>query len=73
VVCAVTTLEKHFKDQRALIVRRRGKVIELKGLRSVEGFTIWVLRRESHRSDTDSRLLTDEPRDVPDHPRQAVY
>ena len=49
----------HFKNQHALIVRRKATFSKSKHLRSVEGLTHRAERRESHPPDTDSRLLTE--------------
>jgi hypothetical protein len=51
----------HFKNQRALTVRRNGNVPKIKAFASVEGLTHRGQRRQRHLPDTDSRLSTGEP------------
>jgi hypothetical protein len=48
----------HFKNQHPLIARRKATFSKSRRLWSDEGLTHRAERRESYRSDTDSRLLT---------------
>jgi hypothetical protein len=49
----------HFKNQHALMVQQEVMSSKSRRLRSVEGLTPYVERRQSQPPDTDSRLLTE--------------
>jgi len=51
--------EMHFMNQRALIARGEGNILEIKAFTVRRGLTHYAERRQSHPPDTDSRLLTE--------------
>ncbi len=62
----------HFMNQRATSCREEATVSKLKRLSPVETITDGAERRESHRPDTDSRLLTEMIREEPAIPCTSI-